>query len=173
MKKIMISSALAGALLLTACSSKPLMTDRDVLVAQNRGELQTMYDQIQQELQLEKPSSERAANLRHYHEMVGEKIANEKEARILNGLDRDVEKQTISRLQQAKNEAGVLAKITRILAQKQINIESIVQKEHPQGNAHIVVITNPVGEQKFRACLNLIQEAVYMISIKAIRVHIA
>lgn len=108
MKKIMISSALAGALLLTACSSKPLMTDRDVLVAQNRGELQTMYEQIQQELELEKPSSERAANLRHYHEMVGEKIANEKEARILNGLDRDLEKQTISRLQQAKYEAKAL-----------------------------------------------------------------
>ena len=74
---------------------------------------------------------------------------------------------------EAKNEAGVLAKITRVLAQKQINIESIVQKEHHQGNAHIVVITNPVGEQKFRACLNLIQEAAYMISVKAVRVHVA
>ena len=73
---------------------------------------------------------------------------------------------------EAKNESGVLAKITRILAQQQINIESILQKEHHEGNAQIVVITNPVQEQRFRSCLTLIQEAAYMISVKAIRVHV-
>lgn len=96
------------ALLLAACSSQPLITDTDVLVAHNRGELTSLYQKITTDLAVEKPGSERYENLEHYKKTVGERIANEKEAYILNELDRDLDKQTITKLQETKEYAKAL-----------------------------------------------------------------
>lgn len=87
---------------LAACSSEPMITDRDVLVSQNRGQLLQMYDQMKTDLATVKPSSERATNLRKYISVVGEKVADDKEAVILNDLKRDLELHDIATLEKAK-----------------------------------------------------------------------
>lgn len=105
MKKIQF---LAAAVIVAACSSEPMITDRDVLVHQNRGELYQLYERLNTELAEAKPSSELADNRRTYIAKVGRKIAEDKERIILNRLERDLDKHTIAVLQaEQENAAGI------------------------------------------------------------------
>lgn len=104
MKKSLLSVAIASSLLI-ACSSEPMITDRDVLVAENHGELMTMYQQMQAKLTQTKPDSEHAENLKGYIAKVGEKIAKDKERIILNDLQRDMEMHDIATLEAALQRA--------------------------------------------------------------------
>ena len=70
---------------------------------------------------------------------------------------------------EAQNQSGVLAEITRILAQKQINIESILQKEDHRDKALIIVITSQVKLSDLNFCLSILQEEGCI--TKAIRVN--
>ncbi len=97
---------LAAAIIFAGCSSQPMYTETDVLKAKNKGELYSLYDAMALELKEEKPSSERAANIRQYREKVGEEIANEKEQAVLNELGRDLENKTVAQLNDAKTKAG-------------------------------------------------------------------
>ena len=73
---------------------------------------------------------------------------------------------------EAKNESGVLAKLTQMLAEKRINIESILQKENHLENAVIVIITNPVKEADLKDCLAVIKRAAYVELVKFFRVNL-
>lgn len=94
-------SWLIAALLLSACASEPMVTDTDVLVAENRGELQALYQRLDAELASSKASSNKTQNRQLYLTKVGRKIAEQQERDILNRLDRDLAKQDVSTLQQA------------------------------------------------------------------------
>ncbi len=93
---------------LMACASEPMITDMDVLVYQNKGELPGFYDRLQSELKLAKPKSDLAENRRVYIGKVGEKIAEEKEQVILNELDRELGKHTIATLQAALEKTVII-----------------------------------------------------------------
>lgn len=89
------------AIFLSACASEPLITDMDVLTHQNNGELLNFYSRLNSELKLAKPTSDLAENRRIYIAKVGEKIAEEKEQVVLDGLDREFGKHSIATLQSA------------------------------------------------------------------------
>ena len=89
----------AAAVLLAACSSEPMISDYDVLVHQNRGELLALYQRLNNELSAAKPSSELADNRRQYIDKVGRKIAEEQERVILNRLERDIDKHDVATLE--------------------------------------------------------------------------
>ena len=95
------SFCLAASLILSACSSVPMVTDIDLLTHQNKGDLMAFYQQLQGELKLAKPKSDVAENRRIYIQKVGQKIAEEKEQAIFNGLDSELDKNNISTLQAA------------------------------------------------------------------------
>jgi predicted nucleotidyltransferase len=99
MKRLWILIIAIGGLV--ACASEPMMTDVDVLVHQNQGELLSFYERLQSELKLAKPKSDLAENRQIYIAKVGEKIAEEKEQVILNELDRELSKHSIAILQSA------------------------------------------------------------------------
>lgn len=105
MKKNLVSAMLMISLL-GACSSVPMVTDRDVLVSENRGELMTLYTNMQAELKTAKPGSDLAENRTAYLVVVGKKIAEDKERIILNDLGRQVESHDIATLQTALDQAS-------------------------------------------------------------------
>ena len=70
-----------------------------------------------------------------------------------------------------KNESGILAKITRILAEKHVNIESILQKEDHQESAVVIVITNQIKEAVMQDCLAVIKNTSAVRLVKSFRVH--
>ncbi|CAA0080695.1 Uncharacterised protein [BD1-7 clade bacterium] len=97
---------LAG--VLSACSSQPSVTDQDILIASNRGELLSLYSQLEDELKDVKPSSATATEIRLNLGKVGKKIAQEKERQILDRLDRDIPGQTMTVLSQTIEDALAL-----------------------------------------------------------------
>jgi len=75
----------------------------------------------------------------------------------------------------ATDETGVLADITAILAQHNISVESVVQKQiDAQNNAHIAIITNLVKTKDINAAVaaiqnkDFIQEAVKIIHVETL-----
>jgi len=97
---------LSACIILAACSSVPMYEERHVLKAKNTGGLYTLYAQMENELAQEKPSSERAENIRQYRHKVGEEIAIEKEQTLLNTMGRDLSQHSISKLNKAKQDAA-------------------------------------------------------------------
>ncbi|MEE9327488.1 MAG: homoserine dehydrogenase [Cocleimonas sp.] len=73
----------------------------------------------------------------------------------------------------AKNEAGVLAEITRILGDKNISIEAFIQKESEQENANvdIILLTHRVNEGDMNNALEKI-EALDVISGEVMRIRV-
>jgi len=73
----------------------------------------------------------------------------------------------------AKNEAGVLAEITRILGDKNISIEAFIQKEpkHEGDNADIILLTHRVNEGDMNSALEQIS-ALDVISGDVMRIRV-
>lgn len=73
----------------------------------------------------------------------------------------------------AKNEAGVLAEITRILGDKNISIEAFIQKESKQENANvdIILLTHRVNEGDMNKALEQI-EALDVIADDVMRIRV-
>ena len=77
----------------------------------------------------------------------------------------------------AKNEAGVLAEITRILGDKNISIEAFIQKEAQQGdaknteNVDIILLTHRVNEGDMNSALEQI-EALDVINGEVMRIRV-
>jgi len=77
----------------------------------------------------------------------------------------------------AKNEAGVLAEITRILGDKNISIEAFIQKEAQQGdaknteNVDIILLTHRVNEGDMNSALAQI-EALDVINGEVMRIRV-
>ena len=77
----------------------------------------------------------------------------------------------------AKNEAGVLAEITRILGDKNISIEAFIQKEAQQGNTEntenvdIILLTHRVNEGDMNSALEQI-EALDVINGEVMRIRV-
>lgn len=97
MKKI--NTLLCASLLLSACASTPLLTDRDVVTAENRGQLNKLYQDIHHDLENSKPSSELAQNRQQFLPIVGRKIAEQKEREILARLEHDFAKHDVATLE--------------------------------------------------------------------------
>lgn len=55
------------------------------------------------------------------------------------------------------DKAGVLARISTILSQHNISIESLIQKDAREGHAPIVIVTDEVGEASFDAAVKELQ----------------
>jgi hypothetical protein len=104
MKKSLAFAVLASGLLV-ACSSVPMITDRDVLVSENKGELMSLYGQLQGELKTAKPGSDLAENRAAYIKVVGKKIAEIKERAILDSLKRQPDLHDIATLQRTQEQA--------------------------------------------------------------------
>ena len=70
------------------------------------------------------------------------------------------------------DKAGVLADITRILADQAISIEALVQKEAPAGEEHvdIILLTHLTREKKIDAAIRSI-EALPVVSGKITRIR--
>ena len=92
--------------LLLSCSSQPMYSDVDVLKAKNTDKLYQLYERMEREYGVEKPSSDRARNIQGYQEKVGLEIANEKEQELLNSLGRDLSQHDIAKLNEAKRNAA-------------------------------------------------------------------
>ena len=103
----------AAAVILAACSSEPMITDYDVLVHQNRGELHQLYDRLNRELKEASSSSDVAENRRIYIERVGRRIADDKERQLLNRLDRDLDKHDIATLKAEQERAAEIEQYNR------------------------------------------------------------
>ncbi len=73
----------------------------------------------------------------------------------------------------AKDEAGVLAEVTRILGDKNISIEAFIQKqpEHNGDNANIILLTHRVNEGDMNSALEQI-EALDVISGDVMRIRV-
>ena len=77
----------------------------------------------------------------------------------------------------AKNEAGVLAEVTRILGDKNISIEAFIQKEAQQGNTEntenvdIILLTHRVNEGDMNSALEQI-EALDVINGEVMRIRV-
>lgn len=97
---------LLAVLLLVGCASEPMVSDADVVAAEQSGELTALYQQLSDELLVSKPNSPAEKNRQNYIDIVGLKIAQTKAQAILEKLDHDVEKQTITNLEFALAEAS-------------------------------------------------------------------
>ena len=76
--------------LLVACASDPIVTDRDILAAENSHTLDALYERLQADKKVAKPSSEWADSIRLNLDKVGKKIALQQEQEILSSLQSDV-----------------------------------------------------------------------------------
>src|SRR5690554_2470073 len=83
-------------LTLVSCSSEPMISDLDVRASENHNQLESLYQRINEDLAASKSSSAVAQNRQQYLAIVGRKIAEQKERDILNRLQRDLDKHTIS-----------------------------------------------------------------------------
>lgn len=106
---------LAMVMLLASCSSEPMITDYDVLVSENRGELNSLYQRLSADLDAAKINSALAQNRKLYLDRVGRKIAEEKERVILNRLERDINKHDIATLEAEKVNAAEIEPYNREL----------------------------------------------------------
>jgi homoserine dehydrogenase len=88
-------------------------------------------------------------------------------------LDMDAVETAFYLRMSAKNEAGVLAEITRILGDKNISIEAFIQKESKQENANvdIILLTHRVNEGDMNSALEKI-EALDVISGDVMRIRV-
>lgn len=94
------------AALVPACSSVPMVTDMDLFTYENNGELPRFYRQLQEELKVAKPGSDLAENRQLYIEKTAQRIAEKKEQAILDELDREFEKHSITTLQASLDKAA-------------------------------------------------------------------
>lgn len=124
MQKSLIAVVILSGLL-SACSSIPQVTDRDVLVSQNRGELPELYQRLQTEIATLKMNHDELENRNTYINIVGKKIAEEQEQVILNDLSRDVSKHDIATLQASLEKAREIEKYN-----KEIFTDLQMQLEH-------------------------------------------
>ncbi|NRB38181.1 MAG: hypothetical protein HRU20_06885 [Pseudomonadales bacterium] len=85
MKKTILSSVLLAGLLV-ACGSDPIVTDMDILVAKNNHSLSKLYQRLQSDKKVAKPSSDWAESVRINLDKVGREIALEKEQKVLASL---------------------------------------------------------------------------------------
>lgn len=87
-KKLVLILAISS--LLIACASDPIVTDRDILAAENSHTLNALYERLQADKKLAKSSSEWAQSIRLNLDKVGKKIALKQEQNILSSLQSDV-----------------------------------------------------------------------------------
>ena len=80
-KKLVLILAISS--LLIACASDPIVTDRDILAAENSHTLNALYERLQADKKLAKSSSEWAQSIRLNLDKVGKKIALKQEHDIL------------------------------------------------------------------------------------------
>ena len=73
----------------------------------------------------------------------------------------------------AKNEAGVLAEVTRVLGEKGISIEAFIQKEprHGETDVNIIMLTHVVNEGDMNKALQQIA-ALDVINGEATRIRV-
>lgn len=105
--------AILTLLALVSCSSEPMINDFDVRASENHNQLEALYQRISDDLDASKSSSAVAQNRQQYLAIVGRKLAEQKEREILNHLDRDLEKHTISQLEVALQQAALIEQYNR------------------------------------------------------------